>query len=137
MRDMENGHSDETTEGIRVRVSAQYLPERSAPERRQFLFVYRVQIENVGDQWAKLASRRWVITDGNGEVNVVEGPGVVGETPELSPGDRHEYMSGCPLQTHWGTMEGHYVMEREDGSTFEARVGRFFLAKNTELAPSS
>ena len=133
---METGHSDVTTEGIRVRVSAQYLPEQSAPDRRQFLFVYRVRISNEGDEWAQLLSRRWVITDGNGEVNVVEGSGVVGEQPELEPGTHHEYMSGCPLPTTWGTMEGHFVMRRENGEQFHAEVGRFFLAKNTELLPS-
>ena len=106
---MQSGHSDVTTEGIRVRVSAQYVPAQSDPDHRKFLFVYRVVIANEGSRWAKLLSRRWVITDGNGEVEVVEGPGVVGEQPELAPGESHEYTSHCPLSTSWGTMEGHFV----------------------------
>lgn len=133
---METGHSDVTTQGIRILVSAQYLPEQSVPEQRRYFFVYRVNISNEGERWAKLLSRRWVITDGDGEIEVVEGPGVVGEQPELEPGESHEYMSGCPLRTTWGTMEGHYVMQREDGETFEARIGRFFLTQNTELLAS-
>lgn len=133
---METGHSDVTTQGIRIVVSAQYLPEQSVPEQRRYFFVYRVNISNEGTRWAKLLSRRWVITDADGEIEVVEGPGVVGEQPELAPGDTHEYMSGCPLRTTWGTMEGHYVMQREGGGTFNAKIGRFFLTQNTELLAS-
>lgn len=128
---MESGHSDVTTDGIRVRVAAQYLPERSSPEHNQYFFVYRVRLSNVGDAWAKLRTRSWLITDANGKTNKVEGPGVVGEFPELAPGAQFEYMSGCPLTTEWGTMEGHFVFEREGGAEFQVEVGRFFLAMNT------
>jgi len=133
---MNRGHSDTMTEGIRIRVSAQYLPEQSLPDHRRYAFVYRVRISNEGDEWAKLLSRRWVIRDAVGETEVVEGPGVVGETPELEPGQSHEYLSGCPLPTPWGTMEGHYVMQRRDGRSFEAAIGRFFLTQTTELFSS-
>ena len=133
---MQFGHSDNTTQGIRVIVSAEFLPDQSMPEQRQFLFTYRVSMTNEGERWAKLLSRRWVITDAHGEVRVVEGLGVVGEQPELAPGTAYEYMSGCPMPTDWGTMEGHFVMQREDGETFEAQVGRFFLAPNTRLLAS-
>ena len=128
---METGHSDVITEGIRIQVAAQYLPEQSSPQNRRFCYAYRVRITNEGPETAKLISRRWVITDARGVQEVVEGPGVVGKQPRLASGERHEYMSGCPLGTEWGTMEGHYVMRRENGELFEARVGRFFLAKNT------
>lgn len=124
----QSGHSDVLTEGVRVKVAAQYLPDQSSPEKLHHLFTYRVRIYNEGTAPVTLRSRRWVITDGDGEVEIVEGPGVVGEEPLLIPGAMHEYMSGCPLQTSWGTMEGHYVMERADGSRFQAQVGRFFLA---------
>ena len=128
---MESGHSDVTTDGIRVRVAAQYLPERSSPEHDQYFFVYRVRLSNVGEEWGKLRSRCWLITDANGKTNKVEGPGVVGEFPELSPGAQFEYMSGSPLTTEWGTMEGHFIFERKDGERFQVAVGRFFLAMNT------
>ncbi len=128
---METGHSDVTTEGIRIQVAAQFLPEQSSPRHGRYCFAYRVRISNEGQATAKLISRRWLITDASGEQEVVEGPGVVGKQPRLAPGERHEYMSGCPLGTEWGTMEGHYVMPRDDGELFEAQVGRFFLAKNT------
>jgi len=131
----QTGHSDVLTEGIRVQVAAQYLPERSDPDHARHLFAYRVRIRNEGELPATLRTRRWVIIDADGDTEIVEGAGVVGEEPRLEPGDVHEYVSGCPLETTWGTMEGHFGMERDDGSRFEAVVGRFFLAPT--VAPIS
>jgi len=133
---MQHGSSDVSTEGVRVQVSAQLIPEQSDPDGRLYAFAYRVRITNEGEDWAKLLSRRWVITDSRGELEIVEGAGVVGYQPELEPGEGFEYMSGCPLRTSWGTMEGHFLMQRRDGSTFEAEVGRFFLTKDTRLIES-
>ncbi|MEM7518134.1 MAG: Co2+/Mg2+ efflux protein ApaG [Planctomycetota bacterium] len=124
-----------TTEGIRVRVAAQYAPDQSDPEEREWFFAYRVILSNEGDERAVLRSRHWIIVDADGERHDVKGPGVVGEHPDLSPGDRFEYMSGCPLSTPWGTMEGNFRMVREDGREFDAKVGRFFLAEG--VAPLS
>jgi ApaG protein len=128
----QSGHSDLTSNGVRVRVAAQYLPEQSAPDHKRFVFAYRVDITNVGEVVATLRSRKWIITDADGNVEVVEGPGVVGEQPRLEPGESHAYMSGSHLTTAWGTMEGHFVMELEDGSHFKAEVGRFFLARSVD-----
>ena len=133
---MDKGSSDTSTQGVRIQVAAQLIPEQSDPYGPIHAFAYRVRITNEGEDWPKLLSRRWVITDSRGEVKVVEGPGVVGYQPELEPGEGFEYMSGCPLRTSWGTMEGHFVMQRRDGSTFEAEVGRFFLTKDTKLIES-
>jgi ApaG protein len=57
----------------------------------------------------------------------VNGPGVVGQFPTLEAGQRFEYPSFCPLETSWGTMEGSYRMERDDGTAFEVLIGRFYL----------
>jgi ApaG protein len=122
------GVSAATTQGIRVEVVSRYLPERSAPRQRQFLFAYHVTISNEGDEVAQLQSRRWVITDGNGEVQTAEGDGVVGEQPVLEPGMSFEYTSFCPLTTSFGTMHGHYVMIRPSGESFEAEIAPFMLA---------
>jgi ApaG protein len=130
LNSMQSGHSDITTLGVQVQVASQYLPDQSLPERKRFVFAYRVVITNLGDEPATLRSRKWIITDAEGLVEIIEGPGVIGEEPRLMPGDSHEYMSGCPLRTKWGTMEGHFVMERDQGDTFKAVVGRFFLAEN-------
>jgi ApaG protein len=117
-----------TTNGIRVEVVCKYLPERSVPRQRQFLFAYHITITNEGDEVAQLESRRWIITDGNGGEQTVEGPGVVGEQPVLEPGASFEYTSFCPLTTPFGTMHGHYVMLRPGGESFEAEIPAFLLA---------
>jgi ApaG protein len=130
----QTGHSDALTNGIRVHVVSQYLSEHSNPSRKQYTFAYRITISNEGDLAATLRSRKWIITDGDGGVEVIEGPGVVGEQPRLEPGESHTYVSGSHLTTKWGTMEGHYTMEQDDGAKFDALVGRFFLAES--VAPS-
>lgn len=120
--------SEAVTEGLRVRVAPTYLPEQSDPERSQFVFAYRIRITNEGPAPVRLLSRHWVITDADGQVYEVKGEGVVGEQPLIEPGRVFEYESFCPIETHWGTMEGTFMMERGDGAAFEARVARFYLA---------
>jgi ApaG protein len=110
-----------------VQAVAQYLPTESDPGSRRYLFSYRIRIANEGPQRARLRSRHWIILDADNKREDVKGPGVVGEHPDLGPGESFEYTSSCPLKTRWGTMEGSYTFERPDGSTFEAVVGRFFL----------
>jgi ApaG protein len=126
------GHSDTTSDGIRVRVGAQFVPEQSDPDRQSFVFAYRVVIENVGQTPAQLLDRHWIIVDSLGEQREVRGPGVVGEQPTLGPGERFEYVSGAQLETEWGSMEGSYTFVRPDGAKFVARIGRFFLAPSLE-----
>lgn len=94
------------------------------------MFAYRITIKNEGVQRVRLISRHWVIINGDGDREDVEGPGVVGKFPTLAPGEEFQYTSFCPLDTEWGTMEGTYRMQREDGSLFDAVIGRFFLAMN-------
>ena len=118
--------SDTVTGGIRVTVRPSYMELQSSPDDKRFLFSYSVTIRNEGDARVRLATRRWRIVDADGEERIVEGPGVIGQHPELSPGDSFEYSSFCPLLTPWGTMEGHFTFERE-GTRFDAQVGRFYL----------
>ena len=80
-----------------------------------------------GDVPAKLLTRHWVITDANGKVEEVRGPGVVGEHPHLQPGERFEYTSGAILDTPVGTMQGSYQMQTDDGATFDAPIAPFRL----------
>ena len=119
--------SDEVTQGIRVGASAFYLPQESDPDEERFAFGYTIVIANEGDSPARLLRRHWVIIDANGHREDVRGPGVVGETPRLEPGQAFKYQSLCPIGTPWGTMEGSYTMQRDDGETFEAKIGRFYL----------
>ena len=117
------------TEGIRVSVQSAYLEDRSAPEEGSFAFAYHVTIANEGHGRVQLMRRHWIITDGNGEVREVEGPGVVGEQPVLQTGEAHRYTSGAVLATPVGTMEGTYEMHEPDGRTFKAVIPRFQLQK--------
>lgn len=120
--------SEASTRGIRVTVRSSYLPERSSPGRKEYVFAYTVRIVNEGAVPAQLVSRHWVITDGDGTVQEVKGEGVVGAQPLLRPGQHFEYTSGCSLKTPRGTMEGTYQMVTESGDRFDARVAPFALA---------
>jgi ApaG protein len=117
------------TEGIRVTVQAMYLDDRSVPDDNSFAFAYQVTIANEGHGRVQLMRRHWIITDGNGEVREVEGPGVVGEQPVLDDGEAHQYTSGAVLTTPVGTMEGTYEMHEPDGRVFRAAIPRFALRK--------
>ncbi len=116
------------TEGIKVSVRAVYVPEQSSPRVRRYVFAYTVKIANEGESPAQLRSRHWIITDGDGRVEEVRGPGVIGQQPYLAPGDQFEYTSGCVLTTPRGEMRGTYEMHRPDGSSFEAAIAPFSLS---------
>ena len=120
--------SDTTTRGIRVQVKSEYVPERSSPAEHEYFFQYHVRISNVGTERAKLVSRKWVITDADGQVERHEGPGVVGEQPVLAPGAAFEYTSFCPLKTSVGAMQGSYHMVTAGGDRFDAAISAFTLA---------
>jgi ApaG protein len=120
--------SDTTTRGIRVQVETFYDEERSSPQESYYFFSYHVQISNVGTETAQLVSREWFITDGNGDTQRVQGPGVVGEKPVLAPGEEFEYSSFCPLTTPVGAMQGSYRMVLQNGDSFEAEIAPFSLA---------
>ncbi|MCB9548548.1 MAG: Co2+/Mg2+ efflux protein ApaG [Myxococcales bacterium] len=120
--------SEAVTRGIRVTVRSAYIPERSDPERPLFFFAYRIRIANEGATTARLLTRHWIITDGQGGVEEVQGPGVVGEQPLLAPGQDFEYTSACPLPTPVGTMHGTYQMLTALGERFDAEIAPFLLA---------
>ncbi len=121
--------SDTITRGVRVQTEGFFIPERSAPERGYYFFAYRVRISNEGPRRVQLISRRWVITDANGEVKEVQGAGVIGEQPSLEPGQSFEYVSACPLPTPVGAMQGSYQMVYGDGEGFDAEIAPFTLAR--------
>ena len=116
------------TDGLTVRVAVNFLPEQSRVEAGKWFWVYHIRIENDSAEAVQLLTRHWRITDGRGVVNFVDGEGVVGEQPRLLPGQSHDYVSGCPLGTPVGSMEGHYTMIRDDGSRFDVAIPFFPLA---------
>ncbi len=110
--------------------TAFFLPEESLPDEHKFVFGYRIVIVNEGSVAVTLRSRHWIIIDGAGNVEEVQGPKVVGQEPRLAPGEGFKYTSYCPLRTEWGTMEGSYRFETDGGEPLEVKIGRFYLAKN-------
>ena len=121
-----------TTHGITVRVAVNFLPEQSQPDAGKWFWVYHIRLENHSHERVQLISRHWRITDGRGMVNLVDGGGVVGEQPLLGPGQSHDYVSGCPLTTPTGSMEGFYTFHKDDGSPIEVRIPFFPLAAPAE-----
>ncbi|QID17049.1 Co2+/Mg2+ efflux protein ApaG [Nitrogeniibacter mangrovi] len=122
--------SDDNTPNYRIDVTAKsfYLEDQSRPDEDEYVFAYRITLTNTGNVTAQLISRHWIISDGNGDVQEVRGLGVVGEHPELAPGESFEYASGCSLPTPVGSMRGTYQMVAADGENFEAEIPEFGLA---------
>jgi ApaG protein len=100
-----------TSAGVEVTVETYYQQDYSNPQQGEFMFAYRIQIENHNSFPVKLHRRHWYIFDSNGAYREVEGEGVVGVQPMLAPGERYQYVSGCNLKTEMGRMYGTYQME--------------------------
>ena len=117
-----------TTRGIRVTVRSFFLEDQSHPEENQFVWAYRIKIENRGGETVQLLRRSWRIIDGLGRTKSVQGDGVVGEQPVLEPGTAFEYTSGTPLDTPSGFMHGAYHMiVPESGEAFDVSIPAFSL----------
>lgn len=113
---------------IAISVATQFIDEQSKPQDNRYVFSYTIKIQNRGSLSARLLSRHWIITDGNGDVREVRGEGVVGEQPLMQPGEGYEYTSGAILETAVGTMQGSYCMLAEDGTRFDADIPSFVLS---------
>lgn len=101
----------QVTEGISVTVETFYQPAQSNPVASEYLFAYRITIENLSTMPIKLLRRHWYIMDSNGTYREVEGEGVVGQQPVIEPGGSHQYISACNLRSDMGKMSGNYQME--------------------------
>jgi ApaG protein len=121
--------SEAVTRNIRVRVVAQYAPAQSQPLQNHWFFYYTIDISNEGTETVQLISRRWIITDADGQTQEVRGLGVVGQQPLLEPGESFEYTSGCPLGTASGMMQGTYQMVTAEGDPFEIEIAPFVLTE--------
>ncbi|MBA1377357.1 Co2+/Mg2+ efflux protein ApaG [Pseudomonas brassicacearum] len=113
---------------VDVSVATRFLAEQSQPEHNRFAFAYTITVRNNGSLPARLLSRHWVITDGDGHVEEVRGEGVVGQQPLIDAGKSHRYSSGTVMTTQVGTMQGTYQMLAEDGKRFDAIIKPFRLA---------
>ena len=122
------------TYGVKITVESIYRKDLSNTENGLFFFNYRIVIENKNDFDIQLKTRYWFIFDSLNPAREVEGEGIVGEQPVLSPGRKHVYVSGCDLHSEVGYMQGHYVFEQLDTKkTFEVEVPRFSLITKPKL----
>lgn len=113
---------------VLVVAKPQYIEAQSSPEQNRFVFAYTITITNVGSVPARLLTRHWLITDGNGKVQEVNGEGVVGEHPHLNPGDSFRYTSAAMIETQVGVMQGKYKMLSDNGENFNALIPKFTLS---------
>lgn len=125
--------SNTLTNGVRIIVQPRYVPDQSEPAESQYLFAYHITIRNEGAETVQLLSRHWIITNGEGKIDEVRGPGVVGYQPTLKSGEEFQYTSGCPLGTPVGTMHGSFQMTTEAGAQFDAIIDAFRLAVPSAL----
>lgn len=117
-----------TTHYIRVLAVPTYLADQSNPADDYYVWAYTIQIENRGQRTVQLLNRTWHITDASGQVQEVQGPGVVGEQPVLSPGLVFQYTSGTVLHTPSGIMKGSYEMlDKDSGEHFDIEIPIFSL----------
>ncbi len=114
---------------IQIDVLPQYIPEQSDPNAGQFVYAYTITIRNQGSHAATLLSRHWIITDANNKVQEVQGIGVIGEQPTISPQQSYAYTSGVVMETNTGMMSGTYTMQNENGEKFEAKIPDFALSQ--------
>lgn len=115
-----------TTADITVRVAPRFLDEQSDPEGGEWVWSYHIRVENGSTDDVQLLSRHWIITDGDGRVEHVRGPGVVGDQPVIVPGGSYDYVSGCPLPTSSGTMTGTFTMAARE-ALFDVAIPLFSL----------
>lgn len=127
----------EITKGVRVSVETFYQDDYSNPLESEYIFAYRVTIENASEHTIKLLGRHWFIYDScsaPGVFREVEGEGVVGQQPTLEPMQTYQYVSGCNLKSEFGRMFGNYTMQRvTDGKLFEVIIPEFELQATPKL----
>jgi ApaG protein len=116
------------TQNIGISVETFFQENQSKPDLDFYVYSYRITIKNESDYTVQLLSRYWEIFDAIMEKRIVEGDGVVGEQPIISPGQSFQYISYCQLKTDAGRMKGHYTFERHvDSKRFDAVIPEFTL----------
>ncbi len=113
---------------IAISVETQYLSEESDFLTQEHVFLYTITIANEGDLPARLLGRHWLIVDANGNTQEIRGEGVVGEQPQVQPGENFQYTSYAVINTPIGSMLGSYQMISADGRFFDAEIPTFRLA---------
>jgi ApaG protein len=118
----------QVSSGVKISVDVRYEENLSSILMESFVFSYHITVENQNDFPVQLLRRHWFIFDSIALKREVEGPGVVGETPVILPGEFYHYSSACDLRSMRGTMHGFYTMQRYGEKEFlQVRVPQFML----------
>jgi ApaG protein len=122
------------SEGVQISVETFYQADYSNPANHEFMFAYRITLENHNHFTIKLLRRQWFIFDSNGEHREVEGEGVVGVQPTLKSNEQFQYVSGCNLRTEMGKMQGNYIMENQNTKElFSVKIPSFEMIVPTKM----
>ena len=130
----DGGNYEEETRGVVVRARPEFREDQSSPRNSRYVWAYTIEIVNKSDQTVRLLERYWRIMDAHGHIEEVRGTGVVGEQPQLLPGQAYRYTSGAPLPTPSGVTQGAYRMQTASGDTFDAVIPAFSLDSPHEPA---
>ncbi len=119
---MENHSSD----GLFVEIlGLARIPQDQVSGEFEAGFAYTIKVKNQSDKKVRLLGRKWMIKQEDGQIETVEGEGVVGEQPEIEPGADFVYTSFCLLTGKKGSMWGLYIGQDEDGTTVLWQIPRF------------
>ena len=120
--------SKQSEQAIHITVESWHLPQESDLSAQRYVFAYTITIENNSNEASQLLNRHWIITDGQGDIEEVQGPGVVGQQPRIQPGEGFRYSSGAILKTPVGVMQGKYEFVTDAGHHFDVEIPQFSLA---------
>ena len=117
--------SENSTElpGLRAKVDrlVYFHDTERLPSDAPHAFIYFITISNLSNTTVTLKGRRWVLQEKNGHRQVIEGDGIVGKEPTLSPGDIFSYNSYH--MTHNDCIaEGSFHGLDRDGNHIHVRI---------------
>ncbi len=98
------------TNGIKIGVITRYEGISRNGLSTHYIFSYCINIENQSKDTVQLISRQWQISDSLKEIEIIEGEGVIGEKPIITPNNSFTYSSSCQLISSLGAMKGFFNM---------------------------
>lgn len=104
-----------------------YMPSLQTPPNLPYPFVYFITVRNHSDRPITLRGRKWIVSEENGETQVVEGTGITGLTPKLEPGEHFSYNSYHTVATN-AEVTGSYLVEDDLGGLYFTPIPRFRLS---------
>ena len=116
------------TNNIEVSVWPEFIDRKASQLGDLFIWAYHIRIKNKSNETVKLLARYWRIIDECGNVQEIEGEGVVGEKPLIVANGVYQYASGLHLKYPSGIMSGKYRLEKiENKEIFEIKIPNFSL----------